>query len=63
MSTAPLTVFTELQFQKLIFSTVEEIQIELVSVTTQKVPSVGTERVVSIWQVLTMKFTTLDKHF
>ena len=35
-------VFTELQFKKLITSTIEEIQIELMSITGQKVPFVGT---------------------
>ena len=43
-STTAHKIFTELQFKKLITSTIEEIQIELVSVTGQKVPFVGTGR-------------------
>ena len=35
-------VFTDLQFKKLITSTIEEIQIELMSITGQKVSFVGT---------------------
>ena len=50
-STTAHKVFTELQFKKLITSTSEEIQIELVTVTGQKVPFVGTGRV-----ALTLKF-------
>ena len=41
-STTAHRVFTELQFKKLITSTIEEIQIELMSITGQKVPFVGT---------------------
>ena len=41
-STTAHRVFTELQFEKLITSTIEEIQIELMSITGQKVPFVGT---------------------
>ena len=50
-STTAHKIFTELQFKKLITSTIEEIQIELVSVTGQKVPFVGTGRV-----AITLKF-------
>ena len=50
-STTTQKIFTELQFKKLITSTIEEIQIELVSVTGHKVPFVGTGRV-----AITLKF-------
>ena len=50
-STTAHKVFTELQFKKLITSTIEEIQIELMSITGQKVPFVGTGLV-----ALTLKF-------
>ena len=50
-STTTHKVFTELQFKKLITSTIEEIQIELMSITGQKVPFVGTGLV-----ALTLKF-------
>ena len=49
-------VFTELQFKKLISTTIEEIQIELMSITGQKVPSVGTGLV-----ALTLKFRKFQK--
>ena len=41
-STTTHKLFTKLQFEKLITSTIEKIQIELVSITGQKVPFVGT---------------------
>ena len=44
-------IFTELQFKKLITTTIQEIQIELISVTGRGVPFVGTGRV-----ALTLKF-------
>ena len=44
-------IFTELQFKKLITTTIQEIQIELISVTGQRVPFVGSGRV-----ALTLKF-------
>ena len=44
-------IFTELQFKKLITTTIQEIQIELISVTGRRVPFVGTGRV-----ALTLKF-------
>ena len=50
-STTANKVFTELQFKKLITSTIEEIQVELMSITGQKVPFVGTGLV-----ALTLKF-------
>ena len=50
-STTAHRVFTELQFKKLITSTIEEIQIELMSITGQKVPFVGNGLV-----ALTLKF-------
>ena len=50
-STTAHKVFTELQFKKLITSTIEEIQIELMSITGQKVPFVGTGLV-----AITLKF-------
>ena len=51
LSSTTHKVFNELQFKKLITTTIEEIQIELISVTGQKVPFVGTGRV-----ALTLKF-------
>ena len=50
-STTAHYVFTELQFKKLITSTIEEIRIELMSITEQKVPFVGTGQV-----ALTLEF-------
>ena len=50
-STTAQKVFTELQFKKLITSTIEEIRFELMSTTGQKVPFVGTVLV-----ALTLKF-------
>ena len=50
-STTSHKSFTELQFKKLITSTIEEIQIELVTATGKKVPFVGTGRV-----AITLKF-------
>ena len=50
-STTSHKTFTDLQFKKLITSTIEEIQIELVTVTGHKVPFVGTGRV-----AITLKF-------
>ena len=50
-STTANKVFTKLQFKKLITSTIEEIQIELMSITGQEVPFVGTGLV-----ALTLKF-------
>ena len=44
-STTSHKTFTDLQFKKLITSTFEEIQTELVTVTGHKVPFVGTGRV------------------
>lgn len=51
ISTTTHKVFSELQFKKLITSTIEEVQIEIITVTGQKVPFVGTGRV-----ALTLKF-------
>ena len=50
-STTANKVFTELQFKKLITSTIEEIQIELMSIAGHEVPFVGTGLV-----ALTLKF-------
>ena len=50
-SVTALKVFTELQFKKLITSSIEEIQIELMSITGQKIPFLGTGLV-----ALTLKF-------
>ena len=50
-STTSHKVFTELQFKKRNTSTIEEIQIELMSITGQKVPFVDTGLV-----ALTLKF-------
>ena len=50
-STTAHEVFTELHFKELITSTIEEIQIELMSITGEKVPFVGTGLV-----ALTLKF-------
>ena len=55
-STTAHKVFTELQFKKLITSTIEEIQIEGMSITGQKVPFVGTDLV-----ALTLKFLKFQK--
>ena len=50
-STTSHKTFTDLQFKKLITSTIEEIQIELVTVTGHKGPFVGTGRL-----AITLKF-------
>ena len=54
-STTAHKVFTELQFKKLFTSTFEEIQIELMSITGQRVPFVGTGLV-----ALTLNFRKLQ---
>ena len=54
-STTANKLFTELQFKKIITSTFEEIQIELMSITGQKVPFVGTGLV-----ALTLKFWKVE---
>ena len=55
-STTTHNVFTEPQFKKLITSTIEEIQTELMSITGQKVPFVGSGLV-----TLSLKFRKLRK--
>ena len=50
-STTAHKVFTQLQFKKLNTSTIEEIQIELMSITGHKVPFVS-----SVLVALTLKF-------
>ena len=55
-STTTHNVFTEPQFKKLITSTIEEIETELMSITGQKVPFVGTGPV-----TLSLKFRKFQK--
>ena len=56
-STTTRKVFTDLQFKNLITSTIKEIEKELMTITGQQVPFVGTGLV-----VLTLKFRNFQKN-